>query len=154
MVNHRTKFSQIVGVLGLPWDDPRVRGFIADHDLCDDGARANSYPESAYFENPALGIALLRERGLVDSVFLHAEGKDDFHQYGGELPDDLSISLRRQEVLARLGSPSASGPAVQERRSIAHGGWDRFSYPAFLLHFTYAPVSELITLVTVSRLPS
>jgi hypothetical protein len=70
--------------------------------------------EHGYLENPSKGIALGSEQGLIDSVFLHATGKDDYDQFSGPLPAGLTFESRQQDV-RRTTAGSSSTTASHAR---------------------------------------
>ncbi len=102
----------------------------------------------AYWEAPDAGIALLVDNGIVESIFLHAEGKDGFAQYQGHLPECITFRLSRERVRASLGAPDkASGPV--DVAGLSHGGWDRFEVTTGVVHLTYAEGGWSISLITL-----
>ena len=63
--------------------------------------------ESSYLLYPSRGIDVLLEGGKVRSIFLYNEGVEDHKKYPGVGPSGLSLSSKRDQVLASLGEPSA-----------------------------------------------
>jgi hypothetical protein len=102
-----------------------------------------------YFESSEVGIALAAKAGKVCSIFLFAQGKDGFQRYRGALPLGITFEWDQKQVRETLGAPTASGSAERITQTLVHGGWDKYSCAECYLHFTYAPGTQRIDLVTL-----
>jgi hypothetical protein len=81
----------------------------------------------------------------IHCLFLEAES------YAGTVLSEVSFRLRRDEVLARFGSPSKSGEGFSDPVLGDFGPWDRFHGPDYTLHFQYRVDSEGIAMITLMR---
>jgi len=87
------------------------------------------------------------EEDKVDTIFLYSDQSRCFK----EGLQDLPFTSSRQEVIARLGSPSKSGarrshPILGERCA-----WDRFSRPGYVVHVEYRLDADGINKITLMR---
>jgi len=136
--------ASLLEVLGTSVKGPLMERLIADHALIgpnDDG----------YWENSRAGISLLAEDGLVDTIFLHAFGKDDFMEFPGPLPAGLTFESRRTDVRHAFGTPESSGGPDKVTNVYSHDGWDRYAVGARFIHFSYRRNDGRIDLVTLMR---
>lgn len=67
-------------------------------------------------------------------IFFHAEGKDGYSEYKGELPGGISFSDTREDVLKKMGTPSWQRMSKDGQRIIT----DRWELPNYRLHVTYS----------------
>lgn len=102
-----------------------------------------------YYEDKSFGIAVMMEDGLVESVFLFAEGREDFSGYPLTLPSGLAFGMDGDDVRELLGAPTTSRPPDLPNPPEAKGGWDAFVEQDLKLHVTYHPVSKRLDLVTL-----
>ena len=87
------------------------------------------------------------EEDKVDTIFLYSDQSRCFK----EGVQDLPFTSSRQEVIARLGSPSKSGdrrshPILGER-----GAWDRFARSGYVIHVEYRLDADFINKITLMR---
>ncbi len=102
-----------------------------------------------YYEDKSFGIAVMVEDGLVESVFLFAEGREEFSGYPLALPSGLAFGMDRDEVRGLVGVPTTSRPPNLPNPPEATGGWDAFVEQDLKLHVTYHAVSKRLDLVTL-----
>lgn len=110
----------------------------------------DSTSAGTYWESPHSGITILVTNNVVNSIFLHADGKDEFSQYQGSLPYGLTFSSSRDDARAILGAPVSSSDGVYIP-DLTIGGWDRFQLPGISLHLTYKANNQAISLVTLDK---
>lgn len=87
------------------------------------------------------------EEDKVDTIFIYSDQSRCFK----EGVQDLPFTSSRQEVIARLGSPSKSGgrrthPILGER-----GAWDRFERPGYVIHIEYRFDTDIVSKITLMR---
>jgi hypothetical protein len=87
------------------------------------------------------------EEGRVNSIFLYA----DETRYFKEGVQDLPFASSREDVIARLGSPSKSGGRVTDPILGEYGAWDQFSLPGYVIHVEYRLGVDVINKVTLMR---
>lgn len=103
-------------------------------------------PEVRYvFVGCGLQFNCDREDETINSVFLEAEA------HAGTVLSEVPFYLRRDEVLARFGSPSKSGEGFSDPILGAFGAWDRFQGPAYTVHVEYKVTSDSIEKITLMR---
>jgi hypothetical protein len=83
----------------------------------------------------------------VNSIFLYSDGSRCFK----EDIQDFSLTSTRQEVIARLGSPSKSGGRLSDPILGEYGAWDRFARTGFAIHVEYRPNVDVVNKVTFMR---
>jgi hypothetical protein len=69
--------------------------------------------QECYFHSSRDGGISLRfdTKDVLTTIFLYAEGAEQFKQYSGELPNGLTFALTRAEIEKKLGKPDKSGGA-------------------------------------------
>lgn len=65
--------------------------------------------ETVYLLYPSRGIDVLLEGNKVLSIFLYNDGADDHKKYPGTGPSGISLSSKRDDIIAALGQPGARG---------------------------------------------
>jgi len=140
--------DELIRVIGAPVTAAPVQDLIARFRLVEDAS------SPGHLNSPLSGIAFyLNERRAVETVFLFGNGKDDFREYRGALPGDLTFRHGRSEVRRVFGEPTSSANATRlAEGGYQHGGWDRYDLPKHTLHFSYergTGVIELVTLMSV-----
>ncbi|MFC1705876.1 hypothetical protein ACFL59_03525 [Planctomycetota bacterium] len=99
-------------------------------------------------EFPNLGFAFQSDAsGRVSTIFIHSEGRDGYTGYKQPLIAGLSWSATSADVSEALGSPSISRPPAPG----IHGGWCRYDYDTRSIHFSFAPETGTLELVTLMR---
>lgn len=83
----------------------------------------------------------------VNSIFLYFDESRSFR----EGVQDLPFASSRQEVFARLGSPSRSGGRVSDPILGEYGAWDRFERSGYVIHVEYRLDADLIKKITLMR---
>lgn len=137
-----------VTFLGKRLDEPAVARFLSSRR---DQLDLSSYPDaSVYHALKAEGICILAESGSISTVFLYSEGHEKYHQYQGRLPAGLRFTDTREEVIARLGSPSLSGAAD------ITPVWDKYYRETWSLHISYRESGSIlmVTLMSAERDPN
>ena len=137
--------DELIRVLGAPRNAAPVQDLVQRFRLAEDTSNPGHW-ESAQF-----GIALyLDTEGTVVTVFLFGNGKDDFHEYRGPLPGEITFRSGRTDVRRVLGEPtrSANASTIAEGPP-RHGGWDRYDLATHVLHFSYQRDLGVIELVTL-----
>jgi hypothetical protein len=84
----------------------------------------------------------------VKTIFVYYDASRLFHEGISDLPS----SLDRKQVIARLGSPSKSGPRMKDSILGECGAWDRFTRSGYSIHVEYRMDVDLIKMVTLMRL--
>jgi len=134
----------LVIALGNNMDASNVKNIISRFGLIED---ADYQP--TYYENKNTGIAVNFECAKVAAIFLFSEGKDGFSQYKGKLVNDLTFDSGEDDVLSLMGKPSMTGAPQHGSLSVIHGGWIRYDYPDFSIHFSFTVGVKKIELVTL-----
>ena len=142
--------DELIRVLGAPRTAPPVQDLVQRFRLVEDASNPG------HWESPQFGIALYcNADGTVGTVFLFGNGKDDFHEYRGPLPGDITFRSGRTDVRRVCGEPTTSANASTVAEGLPrHGGWDRYDLPTHVLHFSYERdlgVIELVTLMVSNR---
>lgn len=83
----------------------------------------------------------------VNSIFLYS---DEIRRFRGDV-QDLPLKSSRQEVLARLGSPSRSGGKTSDPILGEYGAWDRFVRSGYAIHVEYRLDVDVINKITLMR---
>jgi hypothetical protein len=73
------------------------------------GVHGATSVETTYLLYPSRGIDVLLEGNKVLSIFLYNEGVDEHKKYPGKGPSGITLSSKRDEVIAALGEPGARG---------------------------------------------
>ena len=73
------------------------------------GVHGATNVETVYLLYPSRGIDVLLEGNKVLSIFLYNEGADDHKKYPGKGPSGITLSSKRDELIAALGEPGARG---------------------------------------------
>ena len=103
-------------------------------------------PEVRYsFVNCGLRFNCDRHEERIVCLFLEAA------EHAGIVLSEIPFYLCRDEVLARLGSPSKSGEAFSHPVLGEFGLWDRFRYPLYTIHVQYKARSDSISMITLMR---
>lgn len=87
------------------------------------------------------------EKNKVQSIFLYADQSRCFK----EGVQDLPFTSNRQEVIARLGSPSKSGGRISDPILGEYGAWDRFERSGYSIHVEYRLDAYAINKITLMR---
>jgi hypothetical protein len=67
------------------------------------------FSDCTYHNYNAHGLSLRVAGDTITTVFLYAQGADDFEAYPGALPENLSWSDTRADVETKLGAPTKTG---------------------------------------------
>ena len=75
-----------------------------------DPPEVSTYEDTFYYTFKNKGISILfRKPEILRTIFLYAEGTDDFSQYQGVLPFQLTFDLNRKTIESIFGKPESSG---------------------------------------------
>jgi hypothetical protein len=131
----------MLGLVGLEIEDPKVIAVIERHDLELD----DSHDGRLSWENEKAGVALVQEGDdKVGTIFLYGGGKDGFARFEGPLPFGLTFGCTRGEVRAEAGDPTKVRGASGD-----DGGSDRYDTEDSSVHFAYDAHEDRIVLVTL-----
>lgn len=129
-------FDPLLRALGQREDSDAVRDLIVLHGLVPDEVHGTTY-----WEATAFGIALRSEGGIVDTVFLYGQGKDDFAEYQGQLPIGIELGCDRSVVRRYAGTPTRWSSGTYE--------WDRYEAEGTYVHFMYEGKPLGVSLITL-----
>lgn len=129
-----SKFGKYIGKSRT---DKEVLSLIKGMDEIDDNTVVT------YFENPAKGISILFEDSILESIFLHGEGKDGFREYK-DLLGPILFSSGKAGIRDTLGVPESSKVDDKVPGNEEIWGWDKYNIQGFSLHFTYNKDQEII----------
>lgn len=135
-----------IDILGKNIDSIAVKNVILQFQL-----KRDELSGIVYFENEEKGISLECEDSTLRSVFLFAEGKDDFSQYKGILFGNIHFGITKKEVRSELGCPTESGMSEKITSTLEHGGWDKYNCDIFSIHFSYSIADSSIELITLEQ---
>lgn len=93
------------------------------------------------FQEAGVVFVVERRTARIETIFLDAPGPRSPLGFRAELPCGLFFSMRRREVLRRLGAPHFK----QTQGSMRFDAWERDGY---VLHVHYAP-DETIAFVAL-----
>lgn len=101
-----------------------------------------------YYAFSGKGLELRCDRDdIVTVIFMYSEDHGGFEEYLFELP----FSLKREQVLERLGTPSQQGEKFNDSILGECGAWDRFSQSDSTIHFEYKVDVDEINKITLMR---
>ncbi|THJ31016.1 hypothetical protein E8K88_16250 [Lampropedia aestuarii] len=87
------------------------------------------------------------ETDKLITIFLYS----DESRFFKENIEDLPFKCSREEVLARLGSPSKSGAKISDPILGNYGAWDRFARDGYVIHVEYRFGFDFINKITLMR---
>ena len=108
-------------------------------------------------EKPRIGYVCAQDDGIdfvcdgedkVRSIFLLNFDESRCFKDGVQ---DLPWTSSRQEVIARLGSPSKSGGRISHPILGEYGVWDRFTRSSYAIHVEYRLDADVIKRITLMR---
>jgi hypothetical protein len=136
--------SQLFGYLGQLWSDVDIYPSIFG------SAKPKIAGESKYLNAPDAGISFALTKKLkVESIFLYAEGIENFSQYDDALPGGLSFAQSRKKVRKALGDPVFSGEVGGIGLMAIDFSFDRFESETHYLRVTYVENDASIRLITL-----
>jgi hypothetical protein len=101
--------------------------------------------DETYYEFANAGFSLTADQtGRIIAAHLYPEGRDGYRQYRGTIPCTLRFGERRDEVHARLGTPTAFGGGDSGTPS-----WERYDARDVSCHIEYVPARNEVGLVTI-----
>jgi hypothetical protein len=136
----------LIDILGKKFDSNAVKNIISQFHL-----RRDELSGIVYFENEEKGISLECEDNTLRAVFLFAECKDGFSQYKGSLFGNIDFGITKKEVWSELGCPAESGMSEKVTSTLEHGGWDKYNFDIFSVHFTYSITDCSVELITLEQ---
>lgn len=104
------------------------------------------YIEIFYYSFRQRGISLLfnKEEGELRTIFLYSQGSDNYEQYIGEIPMNLSFDLSRTDIHETLGVPSQTGGGIYVKMlNEIIAIWDKYIYDKYNIVITYDEQVEL-----------
>lgn len=135
-----------LAVVGRPIESRAVRALLDRYSMVPD----DSHVLSIYWEAPHAGIEVLESDGVVDAVFLHAEGRDDFAEYRGPLPGGVHFGMSRTEARACLGEPEWKGP-VLDVAGLGPSATDRYRLDELVVSLAHDAPEFGLALVVLTR---
>lgn len=96
-------------IIGRRLDDPAVKQELA---AIDPSAQPeDDEGETAWASEPSgLELSADTDTQVIDTVFMFAEGTDDYEQFAGPLPAGIGFDWDRARIHQTLGAPGMSGP--------------------------------------------
>ena len=108
----------------------------------DDPSEIQVADTSAYVSDPDGEFEVVcNGKGLVDTVFVF--------RHSPLIDGMIGFGKSRKELLAQLGTPTASGGEVVDRYLGPQGAWDRFDYSEWSVHFQYVVGGDRVERITV-----
>lgn len=117
---------------------------------------------SAYIERPDQGFSVIftdeaKFKGIGDQalgqgglffsgIFLYAQGQDDYDQYQGALPFELSFDLHATDIARQLGKPSWRSQHSSEGW-VGGERWDQLA--DYQLHISYHKDTQKPRIITL-----
>ena len=96
------------------------------------------------YEFDALGVDVTCDSdGRIRAIFVH--------RWAPDILSHVPFSLRRSQVIDRLGTPSKSGAASHHAILGPSGAWDRFDSATHSIHIEYAADADEVELITLMR---
>ena len=96
------------------------------------------------------GVSLRFDRkSALKTICLYPGGREGFSKYQGALPSGVTFSDGRDEVVRKLGAPTASGGGG---RSALYGvvpQWVRYDLSGYTVHFEFHAETGGVSLVTI-----
>ena len=122
--------------LGLPTGDYRAYIERPEKGYC------LVFTDEAMFLN--LGNQALGEGELyLTGIFLYAEAKDNYSQFPGPIPFDITFDLEREKILEILGKPSWERRG--ENENVIAQRWDELDN--YRLHIIYSEITNRLLLI-------
>lgn len=96
-------------IVGRRLDDPAVKQELA---AVDPTARPEDDEGVTAWSSGSSGLELSADTDsqVIDTVFMFAEGTDDYEQFAGPLPGAIGFDWDRARIHKALGAPGMSGP--------------------------------------------
>jgi hypothetical protein len=114
------------------------------------GAKPVIAGESPYLSAKENGVEFaLRPDHTVRAAFFYSQGVEDYAQYQGPLPSDLSFGKNRADVRSALGEPAMSGEAGGTGIFALDHSFDRYEDGVHYLRFEYQTGDAAIRLITI-----
>jgi hypothetical protein len=140
---------RLVAALGQPIEGNAVLTAV----FGTDAQLSGSGHDDRYLAAPAKGLeAAANNKGIVTAIFLKAAGVENFAQYAGELPNNLSFIQDRAAVRGVLGEAALSGEAGGEGIMAIPYSWDRYEDSSHYLRVEYAAGDASIRMITIGRI--
>jgi hypothetical protein len=140
---------ELVKLLGMCLDEVAKSPFVV---ALQESGHAEMVHDRLYLEYRNSGIAFDADlHGRATTVFLYAEGYQDYKGFAGEFPEGISFTDDRRAVHARLGQPSGSGGGTVIQSFGKAPRWDRFDRRLYSLHIQYIEGDGSVTLVSLMR---
>lgn len=143
--------QQLIGLIGVEADSGKAQEILAPLSCAfrtEEPLEEGDLPEH-YLISAQNGIQLRLDRNeRIAVIFLYGQPKDGFEPYKGGLVSSLSFSSNQRDIQSALGSPSAVGKPGKSLLG-SHGGWIRYDYSDYSIHFSFGVQGGTIDLVTI-----
>lgn len=134
-----TVVESVDSLIGKPLNNSEVNSFL--NNLRSRPKKSERFNDEFYYSYKDDGIELICDKGdRITTVFLYA-GDQRQKRYQGVLPQGLSFSDTREDVIRKLKTPSKSGDYEGQ-------AWSKYYFPAYSLHVQYGE-DKTITQLTV-----
>lgn len=142
------KGDGLVQLLGLLLESPGIERLRRD---LDPAVEVEQEDDAFFLSFPGQGVEMLfNQVGVLESVFLFAEGEDGARQFAGDLPEGLRFPMSREGVRKNLGAPQETGGGeVSLQHEILP--WDKFHRDGWSLHVRYSKSLQSIQRVALGR---
>lgn len=105
---------------------------------------------AAYWGNPDEDVELLLDmEGRVRTIHMRAISQTPTATNVESETTGIGFFSSQQDIKSILGEPTHSGPPPDDEFS-QKGGWDKYEYPGFSVHFEYDESQEHIVQITYS----
>jgi hypothetical protein len=142
----------------VPFDTPLLEWLdkpytaVADRAALFGDIKPEIMGESLYLNGRDAGISLaLCPKQHIQSIFLYAEGVEDFAQYVGHVPQGLSFGSARMDVCAVMGEPAMSADAGGTGIFAIDYSFDRFERDGCYIRFEYTSDATSVRLITLGK---
>jgi hypothetical protein len=104
-----------------------------------------------YVQLPSAGLsAVADEHAVIFAVQLHAEDREGYVEFRGDLPRGLRFDMSRDAARAHLGPPTSSGEGADIHPFGRTTAWDRWDFPdAPAVHCEYGHDDASIRMVSL-----
>jgi hypothetical protein len=138
--------SPVFGYPGQPWNQVDIYSTMFN------SAEPEVMGESKYLNARDAGISFALNKKLkIESIFLYADGVEDFKQYVEELPGGISFDMSRSQVRKALGEPSFSAEVGGIGLMAIDFSFDRYESDTHYIRFEYTENNAHIRLVTIGK---
>lgn len=138
--------DDLIRLLGLHVESPAIESLRRE---LNPSAEVEQDEDARFLSFPEQGMEMLfKQDGVLESIFLFAEGEGGARQFGGELPEGLRFPMSRESVRKNLGAPQETGGGeISLQQEILP--WDKFHRDGWNLHIRYSKPLLSIRRVTL-----